>query len=53
MVKEPKNIDFVTTGKQPTEQEFALVSEWIKKKKEQDKARRSKSRLAKRKKTGA
>jgi hypothetical protein len=53
MVKEPKNIDFVTTGKQPTEKEFALVSEWIKKKKEQGKARRAKSRLVKRKRAGA
>ncbi|MEO6221166.1 MAG: hypothetical protein ABIO81_12105 [Ginsengibacter sp.] len=33
MVKEPKNIDFVTTGRQPSEKEFARISAWIKKKK--------------------
>lgn len=31
MVKEDKNIDFYTTGRQPSEQEFAKISEWIKK----------------------
>jgi hypothetical protein len=36
MVKEEKNIDFYTTGRQPSEQEFARISEWIKK----DKARK-------------
>ena len=52
MIKEPKNIDFTTTGKQPSEREFALVSEWIKKRKDQQKARRFHARLGKRKKTG-
>ena len=36
MIKEDKNIDFYTTGRQPSEQEFAKISEWIKK----DKARK-------------
>ncbi len=31
MIKEEKNIDFYTTGRQPSEQEFARISEWIKK----------------------
>lgn len=37
MVKEPKNIDFYTTGRQPSEQDFIRISEWIKK----DKQRKS------------
>jgi hypothetical protein len=39
MVKEPKNIDFYTTGRQPSDKEFALISEWIKKRKKQTKKR--------------
>lgn len=31
MIKEPKNIDFCTTGKQPTDKDFTRISEWIKK----------------------
>lgn len=31
MIKEPKNVDFYTTGRQPSEQDFARISEWIKK----------------------
>ena len=34
MVKEPKNIDFVTSGRQPSRQDFARISEWIRKKKQ-------------------
>lgn len=30
MVKEEKNIDFYTTGRQPSEHEFAKISELIK-----------------------
>lgn len=33
MIKEPKNIDFYTTGRQPSEQDFIRISEWIKKNK--------------------
>ena len=33
MVKEPKNIDFYTTGRQPSAQDFIRISEWIKKEK--------------------
>lgn len=51
MVKEPKNIDFTTTGRQPSAEEFALISEWIKAKKEKAKKPRTsvkqKSRIAK------
>ena len=39
MVKEPKNIDFYTTGRQPSDKEFELVSEWIKNRKKQTKKR--------------
>ena len=34
MIKEAKNVDFNTTGRQPSEQDFALISEWIKNDKE-------------------
>jgi hypothetical protein len=33
MIKEPKNIDFYTTGRQPSEKDFIRISEWIKKNK--------------------
>jgi hypothetical protein len=33
MIKEEMNIDFMTTGRQPSEEEFLRISEWIKKKK--------------------
>ncbi len=33
MVKEAKNIDFYTTGKEPSPQEFERISEWIREKK--------------------
>lgn len=29
MVKEAKNIDFYTSGRQPSEKDFARISEWI------------------------
>lgn len=38
MIKEAKDIDFYTTGKQPSEKEFARISEWIKKDKERRKS---------------
>jgi hypothetical protein len=41
MIKEPKNVDFYTTGKQPSEQDFARISEWIKKDKKKRSARKS------------
>lgn len=31
MIKEEKNIDFYTTGRQLSEQEFARISKWIRK----------------------
>lgn len=34
MIKESKNIDFYTTGRQPSDHDFARISEWIRKKKE-------------------
>ena len=30
MIKEAKNVDFYTAGRQPSEQDFAKISEWIK-----------------------
>lgn len=43
MIKEAKNVDFYTTGRQPSEQEFARISEWIKK----DKQKRATPKAAK------
>jgi hypothetical protein len=43
MIKEPKNIDFYTTGRQPSEQDFIRISEWIKK----DKQRKSAGKISK------
>lgn len=37
MIKESKNVDFYTTGRQPSDQDFARISEWIRK----DKQKRS------------
>lgn len=36
MIQEPKNVDFVTTGRQPSEADFARITEWIR----QDKSRK-------------
>jgi hypothetical protein len=49
MVKEPKNIDFYTTGRQPSDKGFALISEWIKKRKQQTKKRSLRSSKKKQK----
>ena len=45
MIKEAKNIDFYTSGRQPSEQDFARISEWIRKNKK--KAIKSKQHPAK------
>ena len=37
MIKQPKNIDFYTTGRQPTKDDFKRISEWILKRKEKQK----------------
>jgi hypothetical protein len=39
MVKEPKNVDFYTTGRQPSEQDFARISDWIRKNKQKPASR--------------
>jgi hypothetical protein len=44
MVKEAKNIDFYTTGRQPSAQDFKRISEWIRKKKKLTKAKKAASR---------
>ena len=38
MIKEPKDVDFMTTGRQPSDADFARISKWI----EQDKAKQGK-----------
>lgn len=48
MIKEPKNIDFYTTGKQHSELDFKRISEWIKKDKQRKSTRAEKKRLTKR-----
>ncbi len=45
MIKEAKKIDFLTTGRQPSEKEFARISEWI----ERDKQKRAASKTSIRK----
>jgi hypothetical protein len=47
MIKEPKYVDFYTTGRQPSEQEFARISEWIKQDKQQQDARKPKAAVSK------
>lgn len=39
MIKEPKNVDFYTSGRQLSNEDFALISQWIAtdKKKQSDK----------------
>ncbi|WP_165903656.1 hypothetical protein [Hymenobacter gummosus] len=39
MSKAPKEVDFRTTGRQPSEQDFARISEWIKQNKQRGKGR--------------
>lgn len=34
MIKEDKNVDFLTTGRQLSEEDFARISEWIKRDKQ-------------------
>ena len=38
MIKEAKDIDFYTSGRQPSEQDFAHISEWIRKHKKKEKS---------------
>jgi hypothetical protein len=40
MIKEAKDVDFYTTGRQPSEQDFARISEWIKQDKQKQAARK-------------
>ena len=40
MIKEAKNVDFYTTGRQPSEQDFARISELIEKEKQKQKLRK-------------
>ena len=49
MIKEPKNIDFFTTGRQPSAQEFIRISEWIKKDKKRKETLKTSKQPAKHK----
>ena len=40
MIKEAKDVDFYTTGRQPSEQDFARISEWIKQDKQKQASRK-------------
>lgn len=42
MIKEPKNVDFYTTGRELSEQEFARISACIKRDKKKQAARNAK-----------
>lgn len=44
MIKEEKNIDFYTSGRQPSEQDFARISELIKKEKQKQGIRKQTKR---------
>ena len=44
MVKEAKNIDFSTTGRQPSDQDFQRISEWIRKRKKLTKTKKATAR---------
>ncbi len=44
MVKEAKNIDFYTTGRQPSDQDFERISEWIRKRKKLTKTKKAVTR---------
>ena len=49
MIKEAKNIDFYTTGRQPSEHDFERISEWIKKDKQRRKSLKSTNQATKQK----
>ena len=49
MIKEPKNIDFYTTGRQPSADDFIRISEWIKKDKKRKDTRKISKQPAKQK----
>jgi hypothetical protein len=42
MIKEAKHLDFHTTGRQPSESDFARISAWIKRDKKKQQTRHSK-----------
>lgn len=50
MIKEAKNIDFYTTGRQPSENDFARISEWIKKDRQRRKFLKTTNKAAKQRK---
>lgn len=49
MIKEDKNIDFYTSGRQPSEQDFVRIIEWINDDKRKNQTPKSTEQLAKRK----
>lgn len=48
MIKEEKNIDFYTTGRQPSKEDFARINEWIKKDKQKQQESKNKEAKGKR-----
>jgi len=44
MVKEEKDIDFYTTGRQPTKKDFERISKWILKNKKDEPKRKTSGR---------
>lgn len=49
MIREAKDINFSTTGRQPSEKEFEKVSEWIRLRKEKLKKKQSAAKKEKQK----
>ncbi len=49
MIKEDKNVDFITTGRQPSGEDFARISEWIKTDKQKQADRKLTKQRAKKK----
>ena len=47
MIKESKDIDFYTSGRQPSERDFARISEWILNNKKKEKTSAAKIRRIK------
>ena len=46
MVKEPRNVDFFTAGRELSEQDFARISEWIKQDKQKQESRKPRATTA-------
>ncbi len=49
MIKEDKKVDFLTTGRQTSEEGFARISEWIKRDKQKQSTRKRSEQSARKK----